>query len=251
MRRYNANGTPKGNAVEFPDDEARYNGFAMDDAGNGVLVFERGQDIYAQAYDPGGDPVGSAFGVNTHTEGEQDWASVAVNDAGECLIAWRSDHDNVGTGHDIFARAYDSVGVPLGDEFRISTHTEGETVFSADVALNNDGRLAVVWYSTTAADGYDIFAQVGTIREPNGDLNGDGFVGQGDLDIILAQWGRSGLEITDPRADVDGDDFIGQYDLDNVLESWGQGTPPPSVPEPATLSLLTLASLALMRRERK
>jgi len=57
---------------------------------------------------------------------------------------------------------------------------------------------------------------------PNGDLDGSGFVGQGDLDIVLDQWGNSGGEITDPRADPSGDDFVGQADLDIVLDDWGK-----------------------------
>jgi hypothetical protein len=59
-----------------------------------------------------------------------------------------------------------------------------------------------------------------------GDLNGDGFVGQMDLDIVLSMWGKSGAEITDRRADVDGNDFVGQGDLDYVLSDWGKGTIP-------------------------
>jgi hypothetical protein len=59
-----------------------------------------------------------------------------------------------------------------------------------------------------------------------GDLNGDGFVGQVDLDIVLSMWGKSGSAITDRRADVDGNDFIGQGDLDWVLSDWGKGALP-------------------------
>ena len=84
-----------------------------------------------------------------------------------------------------------------------------------------------------------------------GDRNDDGFVGQADLDIVLAMWGQSGAGITDPRADVNEDDFVGQTDLDYVLADWGQGTPLTApVPEPLTLSLLALGAAAVLRRRR-
>jgi hypothetical protein len=56
------------------------------------------------------------------------------------------------------------------------------------------------------------------------DLNGDGFVGQADLDIVLGRWGWT----VDPgdAADPSGDGFVGQADLDIVLGGWGQGTRP-------------------------
>jgi len=54
-----------------------------------------------------------------------------------------------------------------------------------------------------------------------GDLDGDGFVGQSDLDIILAGWGDS--PPADPRADPSGDNMVGQADLDIVLDDWGAG----------------------------
>lgn len=81
-----------------------------------------------------------------------------------------------------------------------------------------------------------------------GDLDDNGFVGQDDLDIVLGAWGTS--PPSDTRADPSGDNFVGQDDLDTVLGDWGQGTPPPSVPEPAILSLLALGVLATMRRRR-
>ena len=60
-----------------------------------------------------------------------------------------------------------------------------------------------------------------------GDLNCDGFVGQGDLNIVLAQWGHTGQQITDMRADANGDSFVGQGDLDTVLAGWGKHAPRP------------------------
>ena len=80
-----------------------------------------------------------------------------------------------------------------------------------------------------------------------GDLSGDGFVGQDDLDIVLTEWGNS--PPGDPRADPSGDNFVGQDDLDFVLTFWGQGSlPAPSVPEPATLGIFALCGFALLRR---
>ena len=82
----------------------------------------------------------------------------------------------------------------------------------------------------------------------------------------------------DPRADPDGDNFVGQDDLDTVLAYWGQSAgaynngfvfiaskenpfhagpvlsddpPPAAVPEPATLALLSLGALAVARRKRR
>ena len=53
-------------------------------------------------------------------------------------------------------------------------------------------------------------------------------------------------------ADGNGNGFVSQHDLDLVLSNWGHGTPPPpSIPEPLTLSLLGLGSLAVMRRRRR
>ncbi len=82
-----------------------------------------------------------------------------------------------------------------------------------------------------------------------GDLNGDGFVGLSDLDIILNNWNQS-IPPGDPLADPTGDNFVGLADLDIVLNNWNAGTPPgsASIPEPASLALLSLGGVAVLRR---
>ncbi|MDZ4817740.1 MAG: hypothetical protein SGJ20_02070 [Planctomycetota bacterium] len=49
-----------------------------------------------------------------------------------------------------------------------------------------------------------------------GDLDGDGFVGQSDLNLILGNWGQS-VPPADPLADPDGSGSVGQGDLNKVL----------------------------------
>ncbi len=114
---------------------------------------------------------------------------------------------------------------------------------------------------TNALDGlgYNEFA-VNEVVVPGlpGDLNGDGFVGQDDLNIVLGDWGN--MPPGDPRADPSGDGFVGQDDLNPVLADWGQGTPPltlaggslsaAAVPEPSSLALAMMA-FGMMCRCRK
>ena len=80
-----------------------------------------------------------------------------------------------------------------------------------------------------------------------GDLNGDGFVNSGDLDIVRAHWG---LAAGSPaEGDASGDGLVGSADLDIVRGNWGR-TAAAAVPEPTVAALLFagLGLLALRRR---
>ena len=90
-----------------------------------------------------------------------------------------------------------------------------------DTAYVADTQAASSTITMPTAD-IEITATYVDIPRLNGDLNGDGWVGQPDLDIVLYQWGRSDGEITDPRADADDSGWVGQPDLDIVLDDWGK-----------------------------
>ncbi len=90
-----------------------------------------------------------------------------------------------------------------------------------------------------------------------GDYNGSGQVEQGDLDLVLLNWGRQ----TDTQGVPDGwsndlpDGQIEQTELDGVLLNWGSTSAPSFavnpgvVPEPAGFGVLAgLAVLSLRRR---
>jgi hypothetical protein len=83
-----------------------------------------------------------------------------------------------------------------------------------------------------------------------GDLDGDGFVGINDLNIVLGNWNQN-VPPANPLADPSGDGFVGIADLNVVLGNWNAGTPPASnaVPEPGTLAMLSLVGLTLLKRK--
>lgn len=88
-----------------------------------------------------------------------------------------------------------------------------------------------------------------------GDLDGDGFVGIADLNLILSAWNQSVAAGDLSSGEVTGDGFVGIADLNAVLGNWNQGAPPTAeslslIPEPASLGLLAAGMLGCSARRR-
>jgi hypothetical protein len=119
-------------------------------------------------------------------------------------------------------------------------------------AINNAGVIAAVG----RAPGMDInqLVLLTPLTTPiEGDLDGDGFVGINDLNLVLGNWNQT----TPPGAaqgDPSGDGFVGIEDLNTVLGNWNAGAPPSdaqrAVPEPGVLAMFFSGCAILMQPRR-
>ncbi|MFN8442692.1 MAG: right-handed parallel beta-helix repeat-containing protein [Caldilineaceae bacterium] len=102
--------------------------------------------------------IGDTFLVNTTTVNRQDYAAVAMNDAGQFAIGWRSVAQD-GSGLGVYAQRYDANGKAIGNEFQVNTYTTGDqALWSVDI--NNSGMLILVWTSFLQdGDSFGIFGQ--------------------------------------------------------------------------------------------
>jgi hypothetical protein len=103
-------------------------------------------------------PAGGEFRANTYTTGTQRFPAIAVDPAGNFVVAWLSaDQDGNITG--VFGQRYDAAGVPRGSEFEVNTYTTGYQGEPA-VAVDPEGKFVVVWSSYAQdGDGMGVFGQ--------------------------------------------------------------------------------------------
>ena len=87
-----------------------------------------------------------------------------------------------------------------------------------------------------------------------GDLNGDGFVGVDDLNIVLINWNQNVTPGDLASGDPTGEGFVGVDDLNIVLVNWNSGTPPggssSNIPEPTSAVLVSVGAVAMFKRRR-
>ena len=82
-----------------------------------------------------------------------------------------------------------------------------------------------------------------------GDYDDSGQVGQGDLDLVLLNWGATAPPVPGGWVNEQPTGLIGQAQLDGVLLNWGNTSlAANAVPEPTSFVLVTLAGLLVATR---
>jgi len=119
----------------------------------------------------------------------------------------------------------------------LTLYDAGGTIITQNSGSNPGGTHAQIVWSAPADDFVFLSVQaqptslgsylitVGSTTQLVGDLDGDGFVGITDLNIVLGNWNLN-VPPADPLADPSADGFVGIEDLNTVLGDWNAGTPP-------------------------
>ena len=161
-RRYATDGTPIDTEFPVGTQENRSGGsVGMDSSGNFVIAWYTSggdENVYAQRYANDGSPIGTEFQVNTYAAGDQFWPYVAMNNAGNFVIAWVSQEQD-GSKRGIYAQQYASDGTPVGSEFQVNTYTT-DNQDDPSVDMDTAGHFVIVWQSEGQdGDDYGIYAQ--------------------------------------------------------------------------------------------
>ena len=166
FRRYEADGTPAGGAVQVTEDlNSRWYGpaVAVGDAGEFTVTWAIGPfpyDIAAQHFNADGAAVTEPYMVNTCIEGNQGHPQIAGDGQGEYLIVWDSQGQD-GSCSGVYAQRCTQAGELIGDEFQVNTFVQDRQWY-ADVAATGD-KYVVVWTSENQdGSGYGIFGELVT-----------------------------------------------------------------------------------------
>jgi hypothetical protein len=157
-RRFASTGTPLGGEFQvntYTTGNQEQPAVAVAPDGTFVVVWESGdyygptQDgsrfgIFGRRFDATGTALGPDFQVNTYTTGSQADPALAMDAAGNFVVAWESDYYSQ---NGIFAQHFTG-GLPDGPEFQVSTPT---TAFpdAPAVAAGADGRFVFAWNNRT------------------------------------------------------------------------------------------------------
>ena len=103
-------------------------------------------------------PTASEYQISSSAPYSQMSTHIAANSIGNYVVTWQSNGQD-GSGWGVYARQYNSAGVPQGNEFQVNTYTKGDQ-FVPHVAMDSAGNFAIIWESYLQdGDRYGIYGQ--------------------------------------------------------------------------------------------
>lgn len=158
--------------------------------GNAVVVWESRSpgpdyyDIYARLY-KNGQPAGAPFRVNTYTRNRQNLPAVAMDGAGNFVIAWRSSLQS-GPGGTIYAQRFAADASRLGEEFRVGPNdSEWDSQSEPAIAMNESGAFVIVWGNRELSEAATRLGQPLETRQIQGSLYAaDGTLTRGPYSLM-------------------------------------------------------------------
>ena len=159
------------------------------ESGDFVVTWNQGYDPYwtgligARRFNSDGSPKGESFIVNEHIPGFlYNRPRVAVGENGDFVIFWSDRYSQFGW-HNLWAQAYDSVGIPQGINYRVNT-------LDGSLDGNEENFDAFIVDSTFVIAWLDVFRdyppKIGWPYAQTMDLKLVGVYSPGDLD---GDWG--------------------------------------------------------------
>jgi hypothetical protein len=169
-------------------------------------------------------PVSGEFQVNSYTNYDQLYPSVAADGSGGFFVVWHG-IETVGDGSDlgIFGRRFDGAGA-AGIELRINTYTTAQQTYPR-IASSPKGGVVVVWNSNSEDNTlYGVYGQRYSFL--GGDVSGDGTVDVGDVFYLINTLFASGPAPVG-SADANGDGHVDIADVFYLINYLFAGGPPP------------------------
>jgi hypothetical protein len=122
---------------------------SSDAAGEFNVVWESPQDgsnegVFIERYENTGAKIGLEFQVNTFTPDNQAHPDVASDAGGNFVVVWTSYNQN-GASRSIRGQRFNSNGITVSGEFRVSAEGTADDGAFPRVAMNRDGAFVVVW----------------------------------------------------------------------------------------------------------
>jgi hypothetical protein len=157
-QRYSAAGQPQGDEFQVNTVATGWQtnpAVAMDADGNFTVVWVNWHyhsstwGLAAQRFDAAGLAQGEEFRVAVPVAGFTQHPAMAMDSAGNFVVAWMDQHNNPDGGAlppDVFARRFDASGETNGSLFRVNTSTTGSQGHPT-VAMDREGSFVVAWES--------------------------------------------------------------------------------------------------------